>query len=111
MASYTQFKQSFLAESRRCTISRMNDSNGSVFDRLLDKLAQRLTPDAARAIAEFRVDADMQARIDELGDKCSHGQLTAEERRQYEDIVEAIDMIAVLQDKARAALEQTVIPG
>ena len=87
----------------------MSNSNSSLFDRLLDRLAQRLTPDAARAIADFRVDPEMQAHIDDLADKCSQGQLSAEERRQYEDVVEAIDMIAVLQDKARATLEQTAI--
>ena len=64
-----------------------------------------LPPEAARAIASFRADPETQARIDELADKCNEGQLSPAERQEYEAYVEAIDVIAILQDQAREALE------
>lgn len=85
----------------------METSEISVLDRLFAPLVCSLTPDAARVIANFRVDRDTQAHIDELAGKCSDGRLTREERLEYEAYVEAIDTIAVLQDKAREALERS----
>jgi hypothetical protein len=84
----------------------MEISDVSVLDRLLDPLARSLTPDGARAIVNFRADAETQSRIDELAVKSNEGKLSAEEREEYESFVETIDVVAVLQDKARQALER-----
>ncbi|HRI63687.1 MAG TPA: hypothetical protein PK156_05600 [Polyangium sp.] len=46
-------------------------------------------------------DEDTQARIDELADKCTEGTLTATERSEYESYVAAIDLVTILQAKAR----------
>ena len=82
----------------------MGNSSTAVLDRVLDPLARSLRPAAAKAIVDFRVDPPTQARIDELADKCTEGQLTAAERREYEAYVEVIDLIAILQSKARVLL-------
>jgi hypothetical protein len=82
-------------------------ANASILERFIDPLARSLTPDAARVIVGFRADLETQARIDELAGKCTEGQLTPEERLEYEAYVEAIDMVAILQDKAREVLEHT----
>lgn len=63
-----------------------------------------MTPAMARRIANFRADAQTQARVVELADKCSEGDLTPSERREYEASVRAIHLISVLQSKARIAL-------
>jgi hypothetical protein len=76
-----------------------------VLDRLLDPLAHSLSPDAARTVVGFRASSEIQARLDELAEKSNEGQLTPDERREYEDYLEAIDFVAVLQAKAREALE------
>jgi hypothetical protein len=76
----------------------------SLLDRLLDPVGQCLTPDVARALLALRTDEDTQARIDELADKCSEGTLTAAERGEYEAYVSAIDLVGILQAKARGAL-------
>lgn len=76
----------------------------SVLDRLLDPVGQSLTPDVARALLAVRADEDTQARIDELADKCTEGTLTAAERSEYEAYVAAIDLVTILQAKARRAL-------
>lgn len=75
-------------------------------DRLLDPLADCLTPDSARRVAAWRVDPQTQARIDALADKCTEGQLTPEERHEYETYVRAGTLISVLQTKARARLRR-----
>ncbi len=84
-----------------------NFSSTAALDRLLDALARRFTPAAARAIVRFRADADTRARIAELADKCNEGSLTAQERAEYEDYVRAIDFIAILQSKARRLLARS----
>jgi hypothetical protein len=83
----------------------MGTSDVSALDRLLDPLARRLPREAARAIADYHVDPQTQALIDELANKCNEGKLTEEERQAYASYVEAIDLIAILQDKAREFLE------
>ena len=73
-------------------------------DRLLDPLARGLTPEAARMIVAFRADRATRARIAELGTKCNEGLLRPNERAEYEAYVRGIDLIAVLQSKARRLL-------
>jgi hypothetical protein len=81
-----------------------HEANTAVLDRLLDPLARRLTPAAARALVEFRTDPDTQTRIAELGERCNEGTLSLEEKAEYEAYVRAIDFIAILQSKARRML-------
>jgi hypothetical protein len=78
----------------------------AVLDSILDPLARSLTPAAARALVRFRADAATQAHIAELADKCNEGQLSPEERLEYEAYVRAIDLVAVLQSKARQSLAE-----
>jgi hypothetical protein len=75
-----------------------------LLDRLLDPVGRCLTAEVARNIVDLRADPVAQARIDELADKSTEGQLSGEERAEYEAYVRAIDFIAILQAKARAML-------
>jgi hypothetical protein len=77
----------------------------TALDRLLEPVGRSMTPDVAREIAELRAPSDVQAKIDELADQCNEGQLTAEERAEYEGLVQAVHMIGLLQSKARAVLK------
>ena len=54
----------------------------------------------------MRATPEVQARIDELADKCTEGgHLTAEERAEYEAYMfYAIDVISILQAEARSVL-------
>jgi hypothetical protein len=79
-------------------------SHTAALDRLLDPLEAILTPDVARQIVELRADATTQERIDELAEKSTEGQLSAAEEAEYDDYLEAIDIIGILQAKARSAL-------
>lgn len=71
-------------------------------DRLLSPLADCFTPDVAHRVAALRADPGLQARIDELADKCNEGELSSEERDEYETYVHTGEVIALLQAKARS---------
>lgn len=75
-----------------------------MLDRLLDPVAACLTTDVARRIAGLRADAATQARLDELADKSAEGALNVAEQEEYAAHVEALDVVALLQAKARASL-------
>jgi hypothetical protein len=75
-------------------------------DRLLEPLAGCLTPDVAAKVADLRADEVMQDRIDYLAERSNEAALTAEERDEYAGYLHAIDVIAVLQAKARSMLRK-----
>ena len=76
-----------------------------LLDRILDPVADALSPEAAQRIVALRGDAEMQARIDELATKSNHGELTEDERAEYKSYVDLIDLISVLQAKAQQILD------
>ena len=76
----------------------------TVLDKLLEPLARCFTVEVARQVADVRADSTTQARLDELADKAADGQLTADERDEYEAYVEALDVIGLIQAKARTVL-------
>jgi hypothetical protein len=59
----------------------------------------------AQIVADYRADEATQARVDELAERSSDGTLTDQEQREYAAIVEAATVIAILQAKARKALQ------
>jgi hypothetical protein len=73
-------------------------------DLLLDPVRDCLTPEVAARIAGLRADPAVQARLEELAERNREGTITPEERASYESLVRAINLISVLQAKARAAL-------
>ena len=84
----------------------MKTLDAAVLDRLLDPLGRMLTPDVARKLVNYRLDAKAQANLDRLARKCNAGQLSEAERRAYETYVHFIDFLAILQAKARALLKR-----
>jgi hypothetical protein len=74
--------------------------------RLLDPVSRCLTPETAQRLVDLRADPELQQRLDTLADKCTEGQLTPEEREEYETYVWAVRFIAILQAKARKLLAQ-----
>jgi hypothetical protein len=79
-------------------------SEHAILDRLLDPITRCFTPAVAEKITAIRADPDIQGRLDELASKSNDGDLTETERREYEAYVEALDIVGVLQAKARAML-------
>jgi len=82
-------------------------STTRVLDRLLEPVGRCLSEKAARALASLRADAEVQDHVRALAEKCNEGELSAEERAEYEAYVMAAHIVAILQAKARARLAAT----
>lgn len=71
---------------------------------MLEPVTRAFSRDVAQALVDLRASSAAQARIAELAQKCNEGALTPSERAEYETYVHTIDLISVLQAKARAWL-------
>ncbi len=76
-----------------------------VLDRLLDPVRDVLTPEVARAIADLRADATTRERLDELAERHHEGRLSPDELAEYQALVNGVNLISVLQAKARSVLK------
>jgi hypothetical protein len=76
-----------------------------ILDRMLDPVGQCLTPAVAARIARLRAGPRTQGRVEALAVKNSEGTLTPREETEYQAYVEALDVIAILQAKARKTLK------
>jgi hypothetical protein len=85
----------------------LSSQPSSILDQLLTPVGDCLTPEVAQHLVDLHASPDMQARLETLADKSTEGQLSAEERAEYETAVAAIEFISVLQAKARRLLSQT----
>ncbi len=79
-------------------------STTTYLDRFLDPVTDAFTPDMARKVVDLRADAETQARIDVLRHKANEGSLTPDEDAEYKEFVEALDIISIIQSKARKFL-------
>ncbi len=79
-------------------------------DRFLEPITQAFTPELAQKLVAIRSedDPELHAHIEELRQKASDGQLTSEEDAEYKEFVEAVDVISILQSKARRFLSQQI---
>ncbi len=81
-------------------------SNSSVLDRVLDPFTECLTPEVARRIVDLRADVEIQTRVDTLAERANEGELTDDERTEYDSYREAFHFVTILQAKARTLLER-----
>jgi len=73
----------------------------AVLDEILEPVTNAFSREVAQALVNIRAGEAAQARVAYLADKCNEGQLTSTEQAEYESYVQAVDMISVLQAKAR----------
>lgn len=66
----------------------------------------RFTVESARFLLSLTFDQETQDRAQELMDKNSEGQLTAAEKEELEQIVNANTYLGILQSKARLFLKK-----
>jgi hypothetical protein len=78
--------------------------HGLLLDRILEPVSSSLNEEAAQKLLRLKADRKVQARVARLADKCSEGDLTPEERREYEMYLMANHFIAILKAKARIVL-------
>src|SRR5437870_2717464 len=89
----------------------MKTTASALMERILEPVGRALTPEVARKLVDLRLDAKTQAAIDRLARRCNEGKLTDAERAEYESFVTAIDVVAILQAKARAILARSTTAG
>jgi hypothetical protein len=82
----------------------MPETGTTPLDRLLTPWASSLSLDAARQLIDIPIDPTTEARIHELAEKANEGELTPDERDEYEQFIDGMDLIAILQIKARKRL-------
>ncbi len=73
----------------------------NALDQLLNPDAGWLTPNSAQKLIDWKVSDELHERIEELGTKANHGNLTAEEDAEYRAYLDDAELISLLQAKAR----------
>ncbi|MEX2172795.1 MAG: hypothetical protein WD872_00450 [Pirellulaceae bacterium] len=76
----------------------------SILDAILDPLADCFTPEVARRIVSVSIDPARQAQINRLAAKANEGLLSDAERAEYEEFIEAMDLLAIVKAKAQLIL-------
>ena len=85
----------------------MQNAHGStVLDEMLEPVSRCFGLETARALVGLRANERTRTRVEALAGKCNEGQLTSEERAEYEAYVQASTLIGILQAKARRVLAQ-----
>lgn len=76
----------------------------ATIESVLGAVGECLDRASAEALLRLRADARLQARMEELADRCTEGELSAQEREEYESLIRVGNFIAILQAKARRQL-------
>jgi hypothetical protein len=75
--------------------------DSSAFDRATQPIFGILTSEQVHQIADYHADQALQDRIAQLAAKANEGELSEEERAEYEGYIHANHFVAVLQAQAR----------
>ncbi|OWK37922.1 hypothetical protein [Fimbriiglobus ruber] len=86
-------------------------SNDLLLGRILEPVSSALNEAAARKLVALKVDRKTRARVAKLADKCNEGDLTPEERHEYEMYLMANHCVAVLKAEARILLARKDQPA
>jgi hypothetical protein len=76
-----------------------------VFAESLAPVEQCLNRESARALLDLPANPRVQARVDELAEKCNEGRLTPAERSEYDALIWADRFLGILQAKAQHFLQ------
>ena len=83
----------------------MNAATENMVGRFLEPVFLRLPAESARQIVDLEADEELQSRIELLAQKANEGELTEQEREEYEMYISAGDILATLQALARRTLQ------
>lgn len=81
-------------------------ATADLLDKIFEPFEEVLTPETAARLVDLQADAEVQSRLDELAAKCTAGQLSDEERQEYDMYIQAINFISIMQSKARQVLQR-----
>lgn len=78
----------------------------SVPSILGDLLEPIMTREVATQLLELKANDELKRRLELFGEKANEGTLSPEERQEYEEYIEANDILAIIQAKARRVLRR-----
>lgn len=81
-------------------------STTNYLDRMLQPVTEAMSPEFANKLVGLRADDELLSHIEILRGKANQGTMTAEEEAEYREFVEAVDVISILQSKARRVLSK-----
>jgi len=81
-----------------------------LLEALAERVAACLDDASLRAMANLELDAPTRDRLDELADKANEGQLSAEEREEYESFIGVSEFLGLAQLRARTRLGLPLAP-
>jgi hypothetical protein len=87
------------------------NANGLLLERILEPVISSLNEVAAEHLLRLKADRKTQARVSKLADKNTEGELTPEERHEYETYLMANHFVALLKAKARLLLLERSQPA
>ena len=73
-------------------------------DAMLASVAECMNTGALEALTSLRASPQEVERIEWLGERANEGQLTGEERQEYQSAVMFANFLGILQSKARKRL-------
>lgn len=76
-------------------------SESSAFDRGVTPIMQIVLPGHAKSIVAYQPEPSLAARIEELAEKSTEGELSDEEREEYAGYVRANKFVSILKRQAQ----------
>ena len=76
----------------------------NLLEASLEPVGRSLNPEAALKLLELKAPSLLQERIDALADRCGEGVASDEELSEYDSMIHAANVIAILQAEARRVL-------
>ncbi len=86
-------------------------ASGHLIENILEPVCSALNEEAAQKLIDIKADRKVQARVSRLARKCNEGELSHEERAEYETYVMIGDVLAILQARARLLLSKRRQPA
>ena len=78
----------------------------SLLETSLEPVGQSLNPEAALKLLALKASPELQERMDVLADRCGEGIASGEELSEYDSLIHAANVIAILQTEARRVLSR-----
>lgn len=82
-------------------------SEATIWAQLIDSQPKNLTPEAAQYLLAVQFSQSDQMRLQELAERSQAGTLTEEESREFDSYLHVGNLLAVMQSKARAVLNNS----
>lgn len=79
-------------------------SSPRLLETLAESVAACLDAPSLRAMANLELDSRTKERLDELADKANEGQLSPDERIEYQSFIGVSEFLGLAQLRARARL-------